>query len=135
MRSPVMGMAGRMLNWVADTGSKRQSRLTLLFINEWQKEFSAGILHHRKLTSVIREEITRSFIHLHLEPYELFWQSSDAAKPVRVHGELYTFKAFLEAHCELQDATFHGSSWVLCLPLIVLSSQLSVTLNYGQFIS
>jgi len=69
-----------------------------------QKEFSAGILHHCKWTSVMREKITQSFIHLHLEPYELFWQPSDAAKPVRVHGELYTSKAFLEAHCELQDS-------------------------------
>jgi len=47
-----------------------------------QKEFSAEILHHRKLTSVIREKITRSFIHLQMEPYELFWQPSDAAEPV-----------------------------------------------------
>jgi len=69
-----------------------------------QKEFSAGILHHRKLTSVIREKITRSFIHLQMEPYKLFWQPSDAAKPVRVFGELYTSEAFLEAHHELQNS-------------------------------
>jgi len=69
-----------------------------------QKEFSTGILHHRKLTSVIREKITQSFIHLYLEPYELFWQPSDAAELVRVHGELYTSEAFLKAHRELQDS-------------------------------
>jgi len=69
-----------------------------------QKEISTGILHHHKLTSVIREKIIWSFIHLHLEPYEIFWQPSDAAEPVRVHGELYTSEAFLEAHCELQDS-------------------------------
>jgi len=108
VRSPVMGMAGRMLNGVVDTGSKCQSRLTFLF-HKWmlhpgQKEFSTGILHHHKLISVIREKITWSFIHHHLEPYELFWQPSDAAKPVQVHGKLYTSEAFLEAHCELQDS-------------------------------
>jgi hypothetical protein len=70
------------------------------------KEFDAGILHHRRLTSVIREKITRpsTHSHLHFEPYELFWQPHDVAEPVRVHGELYTSEAFLEAHRVLQDS-------------------------------
>jgi len=44
-----------------------------------QKEFNAGILHHRKLTSVIREKITQPSVHshLHFEPYKLFWQQQD----------------------------------------------------------
>ena len=71
-----------------------------------QKEFDAGILHHRKLVSVIREKITRpsAHAHLHFEPYTLLWQPSEASEPVRVHGELYTSEAFLEAHRELQDS-------------------------------
>ena len=70
------------------------------------KEFDAGILHHRRLVSVIREKITRpsTHPHLHFEPYELFWQPNDAAEPIRVHGELYTSEAFIEAHRELQDS-------------------------------
>lgn len=70
-----------------------------------QKEFDSGILHHRKLTSVIRERITRPSVypHLHLEPYKLFWQPDVAAEPIRVHGELYTSKAFIEAHNTLQE--------------------------------
>jgi hypothetical protein len=71
-----------------------------------QQVFDAGILHHRRLMSVIREKITRpsTHPHLHFEPYELFWQSHDAAKPVRVCGELYTSEAFLKAHRKLQDS-------------------------------
>jgi hypothetical protein len=74
-----------------------------------QQVFDAGILHHRRLMSVIREKIARpsTHPHLHFEPYEFFWQSHDAAEPVRVHGELYTSEAFLEAHHELQDSPSH----------------------------
>jgi len=71
-----------------------------------QRQFDAGILHHRKLVSVIREKITRPSVHphLHFEPYSLLWQPNEASEPVRVHGELYTSEAFLEAHRELHDS-------------------------------
>ena len=70
------------------------------------KEFDVGILHHRKLVSVIREKITQtsSHPHLHFEPYEMFWQPNEHIKPVRVHGELYTSEAFLETHRQLQES-------------------------------
>ena len=85
-----------------------------------QKEFDAGILHHRKLISVIRERITRPsvYTHLHFKPYELFWQPNVAAEPIRVHGELYTSEAFIEAHNKLQEqAPEPGCN----LPRVVLS--------------
>ena len=69
-----------------------------------QKWFNAGTLHHRRLTSLIREKIRRSHAHLHFEPYELFWQPNEGAEPVRVHGELFTSEAFIQAHRELQDS-------------------------------
>ena len=70
------------------------------------QEFDAGFLHHRKLLSMIRERITRPSVHphLHFEPYELFWQPNGATEPVRVHGELYTSEAFIEAHNKLQES-------------------------------
>ena len=70
------------------------------------KEFDAGILHHRKLTSVIREKLTRPSNHpyLHFEPYELFWQPTDTVEPIRVYGELYLSDAFLQAHHEVQNS-------------------------------
>jgi hypothetical protein len=75
-------------------------------LNPGTKEFNTGILHHRKLTSVIREKLTRpsTHPHLHFEPYSLFWQPSEAAEPVRVYGELFTSDAFIEAHHELQES-------------------------------
>jgi len=56
--------------------------------------------------SVIREKITQPSVypHLHFEPYKLFWQQQDNIEPVRVHGELYTLEAFIEAHRDLQDS-------------------------------
>ena len=71
-----------------------------------QKEFNVGTLHHRKLVSVIKEKIMRpsSHPHLHFEPYELFWQPTEASEPVKVHGELYTSEAFIEAHRGLQES-------------------------------
>ena len=70
------------------------------------KDFDAGVLYHRKLTSVIREKITRpsTHPHLHFEPYKYLWQPINATEPVRVYGELYTSEAFFEAHHVLQDS-------------------------------
>lgn len=71
-----------------------------------QEEFEAGVLYHRKLVSVIREKISSpsSFPHLHLEPFELYCQPNGTAEPVRVHGELYSSTAFIDAHRDLQSS-------------------------------
>jgi len=71
-----------------------------------QEEVEAGNLYHRKLVSVIREKISgpSGLSHLHLEPYELYWQPDEASESVRVHGELYSSDSFINAHCELQDS-------------------------------
>jgi hypothetical protein len=68
------------------------------------KDFDAGILHHRRLISVIKGKISQTSTHLHFEPYELFWRPNDATEPVRVYGELYTSEAFFEAHRILQES-------------------------------
>jgi hypothetical protein len=75
-------------------------------IHPGAKEFDMGILHHRKLVSVIREKITRtsSHPHLHFGPYEMFWQPNENIEPVRVHRGLYTSEAFLETHRQLQES-------------------------------
>jgi hypothetical protein len=98
-------------DWEDDGGwIKTPIRINVPFSNRMlhpgQKEFNAGILHHRKLMSVIRERITRPSMHphLHFEPYKLFWQPNDAIEPIRVHGELYTSDTFIEAHNKLQDS-------------------------------
>ena len=65
--------------------------------------YDAATLCHRKLTSMIRSRVTNPsvFPHLHLEPYELMWKAN-SSEPVRVHGEVYTSPAFIEAHDTLQ---------------------------------
>jgi Plavaka transposase len=71
-----------------------------------QKEFEVGKLRHRKLTSVIREKISRpsDYPHIHFEPYKLYWQPNETSEAIRVHNELYSSEAFIDSHRELQDS-------------------------------
>lgn len=61
---------------------------------------------HRSIVSVLREKVTNKddFQHFHLVPYELRWRRKNMlnTQSTRVHGELYTSAAFLEAHEEIQ---------------------------------
>ena len=93
-------------------------------IHPGQKDFDAGILHHRKLTSVIKEKITRpsTHPHLHFEPYKCFWQPNHATELVQVYGELYTSEAFIEAHRVLQDSPEEPGC---VLPRVVLGLMLA----------
>lgn len=70
------------------------------------QNYHAGHLYHRSLVSVIREKLLNPHDHRHFhhEPFKLFWQHIDASAKVRVHGELYTSSAFLDAHYELQES-------------------------------
>ncbi|KAG6914111.1 hypothetical protein DXG01_002372, partial [Tephrocybe rancida] len=63
-----------------------------------------GDLYHRSIISVLKEKLanTVDVTHLHYEPYELNWRPSPEAEKVRVHGELFTSPALVDAHRELQ---------------------------------
>ena len=69
------------------------------------KIFEGVPLYHRSLVAVMKERISdpHYFRHFHIEPYKLLWQSSTSAgrRESRVHGEVYTSRAFLRAHAEL----------------------------------
>jgi hypothetical protein len=73
--------------------------------NPGPKEYLVGDFHHRSFVSVIRERVTNPYNdqNFHYEPFELFWKPTDNSE-TRVHGELYTSPAFLEAHRDLQDS-------------------------------
>jgi hypothetical protein len=62
--------------------------------------------YHRNIVSVLKEKMANAhdFQDFHLEPYELRWQRRGVpeGQSTRVHGELYTSPAFLEAHEEIQ---------------------------------
>jgi len=92
-------------NW-AETPVKIKVPFYNRSLHPGQKEFEVGTLRHRKLVSVIREKISTpsSFRHLHFEPYKLYWQPTEASEPLRVHNELYSSEAFIDAHRELQDS-------------------------------
>ena len=70
------------------------------------KEYHLGDLYHRPFVSVIRERLANPHDdqNFHYEPFELFWKPTNDSIDIRVHGELYTSPAFLEAHRALQES-------------------------------
>ncbi|KAL1658479.1 hypothetical protein GGF50DRAFT_67162 [Schizophyllum commune] len=67
-------------------------------------DFPLPDLLHMKLTDVIKGAFQDSLAqHLHYSPFELHHTSSgDPKDSERVHGELYTSQAFLDAHNDVQ---------------------------------
>jgi hypothetical protein len=68
------------------------------------QDYLVGHLYHRSLISVLREKLANPHDdrHFHYEPYELLWSPTDSSPDIRVHGELYTSPAFMDAHHEVQ---------------------------------
>jgi len=103
--------------------------------NPGPRNFTVANFHHRSLLSVIREKLSdlNDSPHFHYEPYELLWQPSDKHDPVRIHGELYTSQAFIDAHNTLQESPGEPG----CdLPHIVVAlmfwSDSTVLANFGK---
>jgi hypothetical protein len=69
------------------------------------QDYVVANFHHRSLVSVIREKLTNQndARFFHYEPYELLWQRKGAPNSIRVHGEIFTSPAFLDAHKSLQE--------------------------------
>ncbi|KAH7923645.1 hypothetical protein BV22DRAFT_1015047 [Leucogyrophana mollusca] len=63
-------------------------------------------LYHRSLLGIIREvlENPQRDQRFHYEPYQAFWHPPHREREVRIHGEMYTSEAFLEAHQRLQNS-------------------------------
>jgi hypothetical protein len=74
--------------------------------NPGAKNYHAGYLYHRSLGGVIREKLRNAQDNqgFHYEPFEVFWRPTDSCPDVRVHSELYTSPAFLDAHRQLQES-------------------------------
>lgn len=73
--------------------------------NPGPQTYVFGHLYHRTLVSVIREKLgnKRDDLHFHYDPFELLWKPTDSSDDIRLHGELYTSPAFLDAHNEVQE--------------------------------
>lgn len=74
--------------------------------NPGSQRYIAGELYHRPIISVIKERLTDSTSHdrFHYEPYRLLWKPREGVDEMRVHGELYTSTAFLDAHKALLES-------------------------------
>jgi hypothetical protein len=70
------------------------------------REFVVGDFYHRSIVSIVREKLSNPAHDdlFHYEPYSLQWQPTATSNPMRVHGEIYTSPAFLDAHDELQSS-------------------------------
>ena len=70
------------------------------------REFVIPEFYHRSIVSILRERLANiaDGQHFHFEPFKLCWKPRNLPNPVRVHGELYTSTAFLDAHEELQSS-------------------------------
>lgn len=72
-------------------------------IHPGTKQFTVPNFYHRSLVDVIQEKMANP-VHdrtFHYEPYELRFDSGHLPE-TRVHGELYTSPAFIQAHNNLQ---------------------------------
>lgn len=69
------------------------------------QDYLVGHLYHRSLVSILREKLANpnDDRRFHYEPYELLWSPTDSSPDIRVHGELYTSPAFMDAHREVQE--------------------------------
>jgi hypothetical protein len=88
--------------------SKTQVKISVPFhrrtSNPGPQHYVCADLYHRSLVDIIKERLAnpRNFERFHLEPYRLIWKPTNDSPEVHVHGELYTSRAFFDAHCELQ---------------------------------
>lgn len=69
------------------------------------REYVVTDFYHRNIISILREALSHSLegLHFHYEPFELYWEHSTGADPIRVFGELYTSPAFLDAYRALYE--------------------------------
>jgi Plavaka transposase len=66
--------------------------------------YEAGVLHHRKIVSVIKEKFADPVEHLGrcFEAHSVFWQPDLSVDPVRVYGEVYTSDEFQKMEKEVR---------------------------------
>lgn len=74
--------------------------------NPGPKDYVVGDLYHRSLVSVIKEKLRRPHDNhnFHYHGFETFWKRTGRSRDIRVHGELYTSPAYLEAQREVLES-------------------------------
>ncbi|TFK76058.1 hypothetical protein BDN72DRAFT_930755 [Pluteus cervinus] len=90
---------------------------------------------HRSLVSVIKEACSGSNSKdFHWHPYEEHWSPPwDSATTERVHGELYSSSAFLEADRELHTSPLEpGCDLPRCVAALMIYSDATQVAQFGQ---
>ncbi|KAF5333130.1 hypothetical protein D9611_002410 [Ephemerocybe angulata] len=96
--------------WIDDDGWKRtEITIDVPFHSKMRgspgtKSHRVGELRHRSIMSVIKEKVSNAddFRQFHYTPYKATWRPNDALPEVELYGEMYTSRAFREAHEEVQ---------------------------------
>lgn len=97
------------------------------------QDFVIPDFYHRSIVSILKERLSsKDAQHFHLEPYELHWQANES-KSVRVHGEIYTSPAFIEAHNALQESPGEpGCDLPRVVVALMFSSDATYLTSFGQ---
>ena len=98
-------------------------------------EYLITNFYHRSLTSVIREKLSKELDarYFHYEPHELFWSPPHIKERVRLHGELYTSRAFNTAHQDLQAAQGEPGCSLPCVVVALMFwSDETALSNFGN---
>ncbi|KAJ3504726.1 hypothetical protein NMY22_g17828 [Coprinellus aureogranulatus] len=95
--------------WIEDDGWKTDVVTIDIPFHKQTKDpgarsYAVGPFRHRSLVSVIKERIcNRSQSHIfHYYPYHATWKRTNDSPEVELYGEMYTSRAFREAHEALQ---------------------------------
>lgn len=120
---------GNVPEWLGEDEGWKHSSITISVPFHKQsrsagaKDYKVDNFYHRSLVSIIKEKITNP-VHsplFHLEPYELRWHPPHRDHDLKIHSDLFTSTAFLDAHQALQD----GPSEPGCdLPRVVVALML-----------
>ena len=99
------------------------------------QEYLVSDFYHRSLVSVMKEALSNPTNDdlFHYEPFALHFQPDLASDPVRVHGELYTSPAFIDAHASLQEMPpEEGCSLPRCIMALMFSSDATHLTSFGD---
>ncbi|KAF6744225.1 hypothetical protein DFP72DRAFT_1078931 [Ephemerocybe angulata] len=95
--------------WICDDGWKKAKiSINVPFHHAMSRpgniSHQVGELHYRSIMSVIREKISNAddATQFHYAPYKATWKPNKSSPEVELYGEMYTSRAFREAHEEVQ---------------------------------
>jgi hypothetical protein len=99
------------------------------------QEYIIGDLYHRSLVSVICEKLKSRHKgrHFHYDGFELLWKPTEDSADIRVHGEIYTSPAFLEAQQEIYDSPGElGCNLPRVVVALMLASDATQLTSFGN---